>query len=1026
MNKTIIKRIFASAMMLLLLHSASMLAQTRAVKGTVVDESNEPAIGATVSVVGEKGIGAVADLDGNFTLAVGTGAKALKISYIGYKDLTVTLTRKDYYKVKLATTTNNLNEVVVVGYGTTKRGNLTNAVASLKGDRIEDRKNENALSSLQGQLAGVEINTNSGKPGGDMEVHIRGAASINASDQPLYVVDGIPQDDINDLNPDDIESIDVLKDASSSAIYGSRGANGVILIKTKTADKNDKVQIQFSANFGVQQMESKVDVFSPEEWIRFRTDYNNRKYMEMYGALGAQPTDNYDTRVALITANGGSASPYMLNDERWTMAGYGGLALIDWQDEVFRMAPKQNYQLSIANRSDNGNYRVSLGYTDQKGIAVGTSYKRLNVRANMETTLFGRITVGFNLSPSMTWSKGDEPNAMDVLTMVPVAEADAGVNTGAEPNGVYKWAGNRVSPVAKLEQSSRHSEQARVGMTAYAKGEIVKGLTAELTGSYNFSSTQGRSFIPSSISNRWSTGEGYYASASRTDGRSHYYLFQTVMNYDNTFGLHTIGAMLGFSMEGTTAYSSSLSATHFPDNELEGFDMQDVDLTRATASIGYPTRLASVFGRVQYEYDNRYVAMVSLRRDGSSKFGKNNRWGMFPSASFAYRISNEKFWPQNFAINSMKLRASWGANGNNSISSGAAVGIMGSANYSFGGALVNGYAPVSLNNDDLTWEKVYSWDFGLDFAMFGNRVNVSFDYYKKTTKDLLYKVSMPAIIGFSEKWGNIGEIHNTGVELELNTKNIVTSDFTWDTSFNMSYNTNKVVSLGENNRTVFSNNNTQVLMVGQPMRSFYMYDAVGVYQTKEDLAKYPVMKGTQLGDVRYRDVNHDGVINDDDRTLVGKPRPDYTFGMTNTFKYKNFDLSILFTAQTGGNIYSVTGRYLDRPGMGASLNMLSHWKNMWISEEQPGDGHTPGIDNSNTGQFYDTRWIYSSDYFRIKNITLGYRIPFNRKVVRSARVYFTVENVCIFDSYDGGYSPESGSDRYPQARVFSLGANFTF
>jgi len=1006
-----------------LLHSLESLAQDRMIRGTVVDENQEPAIGATVVIKDTQSM-AVTGLDGQFQLSAPANAKTMEISYVGYETQTIQLTGKDVFHIKLKVMDLTLEEVVVIGYGTAKKGNVTGSIASLKGENIEDRSNENVLSSLQGQLAGVEISTNSGMPGGELEVHIRGAASINASDAPLYVIDGIPVDDLNSLNPDDIESMDVLKDASSSAIYGSRGANGVILIKTKTAKKTDKVSVQFSASFSLQQMEKRMDIFTPEEWIEFRTNYNNSRYVAQYGSQGATAEDDYDTRLGLV----GKFSSIYMNDPRWTEPNYGGLKLIDWQDVIFRLAPKQNYSLSLANSSDKSSYRVSLGYTNQEGIAVSTSYERLNLRFNVQSILFDRVTIGLNVAPSMAWSKGGTPDAVSVLTTVPIAEPDAGVYTGAEPYSHYSWAGSRVSPLATLEQSSKENEDARVASSAFIKADIWDGLRAEVTGSYNFRSTQARSFVPSSVSNRWSTGEGYYATGNRTDSRSHAYLFQTVLNYDNTFDKHTVGGMLGFSLETNSSYSSRLAATHFPDNELEGFDMKDVDLTTAYASIGHPTRMVSFFGRAQYEYDNRYLLTASLRRDGSSKFGKNNRWGIFPAVSVAYRISNESFWPENLPINSLKLRGSWGANGNNSISNTAALGLMSSANYSLGGGLLNGYAPTSNDNDNLTWEKVYSWNVGFDMSFLKNRVSLSVDYYDKRTTDLLYQVSMPAIIGFGSMWGNVGEISNRGFEVELQTRNLTGKTWNWTTSFNLSYNTNKVLSLGDNNENVFSNSNTQVLMVGQPMRSFYMYEAVGVYQYKEDLSKYPVMTGTQLGDVRYRDTNDDGVINDSDRTLVGKPNPDYVLGMTNKFKYKDFDLSVLCTAQYGGMLYSmVPGRYMDKPGMGISLNMFTHWRNMWISEEQPGDGKTPGIDNSNTGQYYDSRWLYSSDYFRIKNITLGYRIPINKKITKNARVYLTVENVWLWDKYDGGYSPENrGSNSYPQARTYTVGANFTF
>ena len=373
-------------------------------------------------------------------------------------------------------------------------------------------------------------------------------------------------------------------------------------------------------------------------------------------------------------------------------------------------------------------------------------------------------------------------------------------------------------------------------------------------------------------------------------------------------------------------------------------------------------------------------------------------------------------------------------------STSAALGILSSANYSLGGALVNGFATSSFENSQLGWEKTTSWNIGVDLGLFRNRIFLSADAYIKDTKDLLYKVSVPSVLGFSNAWGNIGNIRNKGFEIEFTSRNFVGKGFNWTTSFNVSYNENKVVSLGEDNTAIYTgyDGTTQVIQVGQPLRSFYLYDAIGVYQTKEDLENYPVMYNangtvaTKLGDVRFRDVDGNGIIDDNDRTIVGKPTPDYTFGMTNTFKYKGFDLSILITGQTGGQIYSLLGRAIDRPGMGVKINALSHWQNMWVSEEQPGDGRTPSM-SATTSALYDTRWLYKSDYIKIKNITLGYTIPL-KKIIRNARVYVSAENVYMWDNYNGGYSPEANNGgsagdydygSYPQARVVTFGLKLT-
>lgn len=1009
-------------------------AQNRTLTGLVLDDREEPVIGASV-IIKETNSGTITDIDGKFSISVPPAAKTLQVSFIGYEAKLVSVQDKNYFEIRLSDSAVLLDEVVAIGYGVAKRGNVTGAIAKMNADKLEDRMVTNVAQALQGQLAGVEIRSTTGEPGQDIQIRVRGASSINATSDPLYVVDGVPADNLSGINPNDIQSIEVLKDASSSAIYGSRGANGVILVTTKQGMNDNKVSVQFSASYGVQSLERKVDMLSPQEWMDFRTYVNDKAYVDRFGnSKGATVQDDWETRKAII---GGVNYNYM-NDPRWTQPNYGGLRLINWQNEFFRNAPMQNYQLSVAGGRSNSKYRISLGYLDQEGVAIETDYKRLNLRANVESKIFDRITVGMNVAPSIAWGNGGRIDGKDAqshvaLSIVPIAEPNAGLYTSSEPYDRYMWAGSAVSPVAYMEQSTNYNEDVRINTSAYVKADIWNGLRAELMGSWSFVNTQQRQFIPSSVTSKWTNGEGYETTALRRDTRNNKILFQAVLNYDKRIGKHNMGAMAGYSMEKSSGSSSDLRAKNFPNNSLEVFDMANVTLTRALADLTTDSRLLSYFGRVQYEYDDRYLLNISMRRDGSSRFGRDNRWGTFPAVSGAWRISNEKFWKEDLFISSLKLRASWGANGNNSIPTNAALGMLTNANYPFG-SVTPGYAPVSTENKGLGWEKTESWNVAMDMGLFNNRISFSADYYVKKTKDMLYQVSVPAVLGYTTAWGNIGGIENKGWELELSTQNLI-GKFQWSTSVNLAFNKNKVLSLGSDNSTVYTGfaNTTQVIQVGAPLRSYYMYDAVGVYQTSEDLKKYPAMASSKVGDVRYRDVDGNEIINDKDRTLVGKPTPDYTYGITNTFKYKNFDLSILVTGQSGGKIYGLLGRAIDRPGMGAGGNVLACWKNMWRSEDEPGDGKTPGL-NSSTGSLYDTRWLYSSDFVKIKNITLGFRIPF-KKYISNARVYVAAENLYMWDKYDGGFSPESNNGgsagdydygAYPQARAISAGINIVF
>lgn len=1011
-------------------------AQERQITGIVTDVDGEVIIGASVLVKGTT-IGTITDLDGKFTLSVTDKSSMLEVSFVGYDPMVIPI-KYEPMRIALNESSFLLDEVVAIGYGVAKKGSITGAIAQVSSDKLGERPISDVASVLQGQMAGVEVRSITGEPGQDIQIRVRGAASVNADANPLYVLDGVPVDNLTGVNPSDIESIEVLKDASSSAIYGSRGANGVVLVTTKRG-KDGATRVQFNANWALQALESKMDLLSGEEWIDFAAHWRDQKYVADYAGKGASINDSWDVREKII---GGVNYDYM-PDTRWTQPGYGGLTLIDWQDEFYRVAPMQNYELAVSGGTKSTNYRVSAGYLSQDGIAMETNYQRLNLRATLQSKLMDRITVSMNIAPTYSWSDGGRVNGKGsqshtVLQCVPVAEPDAGILTGAEPFDRYMWAKpnddtSNLSPVAFMKRSTNHSEFLRLTSSLNVKVDIIEGLSAEVMGAWNHFSFRNNYYTPSGVTSNWHLGEGVKSTGSKTERHRNKILFQALAHYNKDFGNHSLGAMLGYSMEQTTGGSDEMRATQFPNDVLTVFDLSYVTLNRANFNIFTPDRLLSYFGRLQYDYASRYLLTLSLRRDGSSKFGRNEQWGWFPAASGAWMISNEAFWPENALVNSFKIRASWGANGNNSIPANAALGILSNANYSYNGNVVSGFAPTSNVNDNLGWERTESWNAAVDLGLFNNRVFLSADYYVKRTKDLLYQVAVPAALGYSSSWENIGEIKNNGLEVELTTKNL-TKQFKWETSFNMGWNKNEIVSLGAENETVYTGfSGTQVLQVGQPLRSFYMYKAVGVYQTKEDLEKYPTMTSSKVGDVRYADVTGDGKITEADRTLVGNPSPKLTFGLTNRFNYKNFDLSILLTGQTGGKIYGLWGRAIDRPGMGAQQNASGKWRNMWRSEEEPGDGKTPGI-LSTTSSLYDTRWLYSSDFIKIKNITLGYNIPWKHKHIDFARVFVSCENVHMWKSYDG-YSPESnnggtGGDydygAYPQARVFSLGINFTF
>ena len=901
----------------LLLASASisgMAQNTKTIHGTITDGNGEPVIGATVKV-GK--LGTVTDMDGNYTLSVPNSTHQVEVSYIGMK------TKKVSIKGNKASTTlqedsKMMDEVVVIGYGSVKKGDVTNAVAKVKGDQLKDRPVSNIASALQGELAGVEIRTTSGAPGSGVQINVRGATSINESgnSNPLFVVDGVPMDedfDLVNLNPQDIESIEVLKDASSSAIYGSRGANGVVIITSKKGNDEGKVRVNFSADYSLNAPERYMDIMSPTEWIEWRKKANNVRYVNQYGLKGAKETDTYAERIAFI----GSVSVNYVNDPRWDMPNYGGLSLIDWQKEIFQTALAQNYNLSVSSGNKKSNFRASLGYVNQEGIVIKTGFERINLKMSAQTTVKDKLTLGFDLAPQFTVTKGGNVDgkgntAQLALTLAPVAEAEAGLYTGAQPYTRYLWAGSAISPIANMEYSSYRDEKIRLNASAFARYQILPELTVEVLGSWLFVNSERHRFTPSSLNRYWASyPEGYYSDGSWTGSRSHKYLGQATATYNKDFGKHHLNVVGGWSVEMTKDGSSyTIGATQYPNNALNGgfSDMTTVTLKNVSAVYNTEDRLVSHFGRAEYGFDSRYLLNASIRRDGSSRFGKNKKWGTFPAVSGAWRASNEKFWKNNWLVNQAKLRISYGVNGSNSIPSNSAYGILSNSNYSQDGKLTTGFIPGSTANDDLGWQKTDSWNAGIDLGLFNNRISLAVDYYMKNIRDMLYQITLPADMGYTRGYTNVGNIRNTGIELELKTENL-TGRLRWTTNFQFSWNKNKVIDLGANS-TIFTgyDHSTQVIEVGRPAGEYYLYDAVGVYETAEDLKKYPTQTGSVVGTVRYRDVSGpdgvpDGKITEADRVHMGHPQPSCTYGMTNSFKYKNWTVSFLITAQTGGKIY---------------------------------------------------------------------------------------------------------------------------
>jgi len=1004
-------------------------------KITSADRS-EPLPGVNIVAKGTT-IGSSTNADGIYSITVYDKA-TLQVSFIGYEPQEISVNGRTKIDISLKEDAKSLSEVVVIGYGTSKRANLTGAAASIDSKDIEERPVSRIENVLSGQLPGVDVQTTSGEPGAALQIRVRGTGSINAANEPLYVVDGVPVESLSGINPSDVKTIDVLKDASSAAIYGSRGSNGVVIITTKRGAIG-KPKIQFNVVKGIQRVEGKLDMMSPEQWIQQRKDGVDEAWVNRGISLKKdyKATDPMAFRASELGISVGNPNASLMYDPKWAY-GRDSLDYVDWHDAFFgKTGSIDNYQLSVSGGSENITYNINGSYINQKGVIIGSAYKRATVRANIDAKINRFIKMGLTLAPSLEWTDGSgqvdgkDRQGMNAIQMPPVGPLGTGKYVGAQPNGTYAWSGRYISPVAIMERIQAQKNVNRLNSNLYVNVNPIAGLNWEVRGGIDNSSLLSDTFTPTDAMRDWATAPnpGYLSSSTRDQNTNYRYLFQTTLSYNKIIGKHDFNILAGYSVETTRGYGSRQSNNRLPNDWSNLFD-QGSSTVGSSYINADKTALISYFGRVQYNYKEKYLLSGSLRTDGSSKFGTENRWGLFPAISGAWRVSGEEFMTGISFINDLKLRASYGITGNNRIPSNAQYALLGNGDYSFNSAQITGYAPTGFENSKLGWEQTSSWNVGFDLSVLRSRVTIVADAYSRKTSDLLLQAPISALTGFTRSWLNVGDILNRGVELNVNTRNTMGS-FKWSTNFNLSYNRNEVLRLGYDNTPIPSGFSglTSIIEVGQPLNVFKLYDAVGVYKDKSEVDAGPRMTKTLPGDTKYRDANEDGVIDEKDRTIVGNPQPAMVYGLTNNFAYKNFDLNILITAQTGGMIYSMIGRSIDRPGMGYLYNKLAKWENRWKSPENPGDGQTPSL-NSTTSSLYDTRWLYSSDYLRVKNITMGYNLP-KSKLYERARIYLAVENPFIWHKYDGGYTPEAANNEggdyggYPQSKTFSIGINLS-
>lgn len=1020
----------------------------RTVSGTVTDaETKEPLIGASILVEGTT-TGTISDIDGNFSLQVPEGATVLAVSYTGYQPQNVSIEGVTNVIISLSSGA-VLDEVVVVGYGTQKRGDITGSVAVMSTEQLAERPLTRVDQALVGQMAGVRVLQTSGVPGQALKIQVRGTGSITGNTEPLYVVDGFPLEvatqnesgnfstgnPLDNLNPNDIESIQVLKDASAGAMYGSRGANGVVLITTKKGQAG-KAKISFNMYAGWSEAQRQLDMLSGEQWVERATEMINNSYIKADpGDQNRQASDDYATRLANI----GSFNSGQMLDPRWAMPGHPGLIYYNYQDEAFRKGPMQNYQLSASGGTDYVKYYISGNYLDQTGYLIGTDYKRYAFRSNVEMNASDKLTFGLNLAP--TYSEQNDPGAEGkdqqmhlIASQTPVSEDTVGLYMNTGDYARYTWGTSRNSPIAVMENTTGRANIFRILATAYASYQFIEGLTFKTTFNLDNAQQQRKFYKPAWVSGNPGARQasGSYSGYNRLT-----FVNENTLSYIKTFGEHSLSAVGGISYLYNTY-------NNFRINSTGGFNTDFITTLNDAAGINsgstdtYETKnvLLSYYGRLNYDFQSKYLLTASIRRDGSSRFGKDTKWGVFPSVSAGWRISEEPFMESARLINNLKIRAAWGITGNESFGGDYEhIAQLQNANYTFGGQLSPGQAPANFANKGLSWEEAVTVNAGIDFGLAGNRIYGSFEVYTRTNKDLLLRIPVPSATGFTTALTNIGEVQNKGWDLELSGR-ILTGQFSWTANVNIGHTTNEVKQLGPDNAPILGGAfdiNHNILMVGQPMYSLFVVQRDGILSQADVDSGYPLYGNQSTGDHKYVDANGDGVIDADDRQLSGHPIPDYVWGVTNTFNYKMFDLSILVQGQNGGTLYSIFGRAVNRTGTGFSDNVLATWDRRWRSESDPGDGDV-GKTTGSFGRIKNTDWMYSNDYWRIRNITLGCDLGSlaRTKLISGARIYATVENWFGEDKYVGGFNPEAvntnGEDygAAPLTKSIIFGINLSF
>ncbi|RZK50649.1 MAG: TonB-dependent receptor [Pedobacter sp.] len=1035
------------------------LAQEKRISGKITDEGGAGLPGVSITVKDTK-ITTVSDDQGSFTLLVPESGKYLQFRYLGMLDQEVLIGNKLLFNIVMNPNPTTLSDVVIVGYGTMRKSDLTGSVARIGREEFLRDNPTNVIQALQGKIAGVNITQNDGAPGAGLSMRIRGSNSFLGGTEPLYVIDGVPfnnnssgatpaaigEDEkqtinaMSFLNPNDIETIDVLKDASATAIYGSRGANGVVLITTRKG-QNGRDRIEANMTYGQAEISKKLDVLNPSEYAA----YQNLAYLNSNIYTGTTYTMPFPGANLPDPQNPGQTyyakgpQDYIGNNN-------------NWQDRIFRTGAYQNYNVNFSGGSEAGSHSVTFNYLDQEGTISNSDYSRFGLGVNLNRNISQRFKFGTSTSVSSSLNNGvktgtDKSDAASAGVIRSAITFPSTLNEAIDYDGV----GDAfiTNPYIYVNSVLNRVKGLNIFSSNYAELTFLKDFKFRQNIGFNHSTTNRDQYYPRSVYEGFAV-QGWGLKADNIWNST---VAESILNYQKQVSKHSINFMAAGTYERTNGQNKRAEAKTFANDALLNENLAAGEVIMPVISNRYQSTLISFLGRANYSYDDRYLLTVSYRQDGSSKFGRDNKWAGFSSAAIAWKLSNEAFLKNWKALSDLKLRFSYGQTGNQGIGSYASLAKLSVYNYVFGGGIQTGIANdlyAGPANEKLKWETTTAYNLGLDASFFNNRLSFSVEAYKKITDDLLQNLIIPSSTGFQTKLVNSGSIQNKGLEAMVSGVILKSRDFEWSSNFNISFNRNKILSLSPDvteqyGRNISTGDAPFIQTVGKPIGALYGYVEDGYYDNEAEVRNNPAYTGLgasliqrEIGEIKYKNLDDDpSSISQTDRTFIGDVNPDYTFGFTNNFKYKRFDLSVFINGVQGNDIINMNTRF--NGNLGTNKNILQSMADgAWAADKDNTNATGPKI----MRQFFrnllfSRRFIEDGSFVRIKNVTLGYNVPMKSKTISSLRVALGVNNLFTFTNYSG-YDPEINSygdnpalfgvdlGGYPNSRTYNMSVRFNF